>query len=75
MHLQRTHDRVCEKTGLTFQIYAWRHTFATRFAEKTKDLSTLSTILGHLPSAGLRMVLKYVHPTAEQQKRTMVEYD
>ena len=74
VYLQRGHDRVCRKAGLNFQIYAFRHTFATRFAEKTKDLSTLSTILGHSPSAGLRMVLKYVHPTAEQQRRTMAEY-
>ena len=74
MHLQRGHDRVCRKAGLHFQLYTFRHTFATRFAEKTKDLSTLATILGHAPSAGLRMVLKYVHPTAEQQKRTMAEY-
>ena len=72
--LQTTHDYVCKKAGLHFQIYAFRHTFATRFAEKTKDLTTLATILGHSPSAGLRMVLKYVHPTAEQQKRTMAEY-
>ena len=72
--LQTAHDNVCQKADLHFQIYAWRHTFATRFAEKTKDLTTLATILGHSPSAGLRMVMKYVHPTAEQQKRTMAEY-
>ena len=72
--LQTPHDLVCRKANLHFQMYAFRHTFATRFAEKTKDLPTLATILGHTPSAGLRMVLKYVHPTAEQQKRTMAEY-
>ena len=55
--LQTPHERVCRKARLNFQMYAFRHTFATRFAEKTKDLPTLATILGHVPSAGLRMVL------------------
>jgi integrase len=49
------------EADLRFVMYDLRHTFATRMAAAGVPLSTLAKILGH---SSLRMVMKYVHPTA-----------
>jgi len=79
--LNNAHDRLCrlaEADGISFDfvLYDLGHTFATRRATATHgdrfDLASLAAILGH---NSLRMIQKYVHPTAEHQRELMQKYD
>jgi integrase len=69
--LNNAHDAVCAKAGLSFVLYDLRHTFATRMAEAGVDLATLAAILGH---SSIRIVQRYVHPTAEHKPTAMAKY-
>jgi len=69
--LNNAHDAVCTKGGLSFCLYDFRHTFATRMAEAGIDLATLAAILGH---GSIRIVQRYVHPTAEHKRAAMAKY-
>jgi integrase len=67
------YDRVCaeaSKAGVafTFVLYDSRHTFATHIAQAGIDLA----ILGH---SSIRLVQRYVHPTAEHKRSAMLQYD
>jgi len=75
--INSAHDRLVKaarREGITvnFVPYDFRHTFATRMAEKGIDLLTLAALLGH---DGIRCVQKYVHPTAEHKKKAMKRFD
>lgn len=70
--LNNSHDEVCREASVSFVPYDLRHTFATRLAESGCDLASLAAILGH---KGLRMVMKYVHPTAEHQRAAMKKFE
>ncbi|HEY4930112.1 MAG TPA: tyrosine-type recombinase/integrase [Terriglobales bacterium] len=79
--LNSSHDRLCHRAKadgvlFNFVLYDFRHTFATRRATATQgdrfDLASLAAILGH---SSLRMIQKYVHPTAEHQRALMQKYD
>jgi integrase len=71
------HDRLCAEASnagivFTFVLYDFRHTFATRIAQAGIDLATLAAILGH---SSIRLVQRYVHPTAEHKRTAMLQYD
>ena len=70
--LNGVHDTVCREAGLSFCLYDLRHTFATRMVEAGCDLPTLAGILGH---SSLRLVMRYVHPTAQHRKEAMKKYE
>jgi integrase len=75
--LNHAHDRLVEaaaKDEITINrvLYDLRHTFATRMAQAGIDLATLAAILGH---SSIRIVQKYVHPTAKHKKAAMARYD
>ncbi|KNY29233.1 integrase family protein [Pseudobacteroides cellulosolvens ATCC 35603 = DSM 2933] len=47
-NVQRSFYRLANKAGITgATVHSLRHTFATRFYEDTRDLKTLSELLGH----------------------------
>lgn len=70
--LNNQHDKVIAETALSFTIYDLRHSFATRMAEAGVDLPSLAAILGH---SSLRILQRYVHPTAEHKKIAMQRYE
>jgi site-specific recombinase XerD len=75
--LNSAHDRLVEKAAeagvkIDWVLYDLRHSFATRAAQAPIDLATLAAILGH---SSIRLVQKYVHPTAEHKKTAMVRYE
>ena len=75
--LNSAHDRILRQAredGIIFNfvLYDLRHTFATRLAQAGIDLATLAAILGH---NSIRIVQRYVHPTAEHKKAAMLRYD
>lgn len=59
-----------ESFGLV--LYDFRHTFATELAQAGVDLATLASILGH---SSIRIVQRYVHPTAEHKKNAMIRFE
>jgi Site-specific recombinase XerD len=69
--LNNAHQRVLEDTGLRFVMYDFRHTAATRWAERGMPLATLARILGH---SNLRSVMKYVHPSQEHMDEAMLRF-
>lgn len=69
--LQNTHDRICVEAGVSFVIYDFRHTFATRMIASGVDAPTVAAIMGH---SGLRTIFRYVHPTADMQRNAMAKF-
>ena len=55
-----------------FSLYSLRHTFATWFYDKTKDLVALKQVLGH---SDLRTVLRYVNDPQTRMDKAMEAYE
>jgi integrase len=78
LRLNGAHDRACKedaknkRKALCFVLYDWRHTFATRLAQAGIDLATLAAIIGH---SSIRIVQRYVHPTADHKRNAMERYE
>lgn len=73
VQLDHTHDSVCQDAGVSFVLYDFRHTFATRqLVEAKTDMASLAAIMGH---SSLRVLQKYLHPTAEHQRQAMKQYE
>ena len=74
--LNGAHDNVCAETKkqhpLHFVLYDWRHTLSTEMAQAGVDLVTLAAILGY---SSLRVVQKYVHPTADHKRQAMRTFE
>lgn len=69
--LNTTHDRICLHAGVSFVVYDFRHTFATRAIERGVPVAIVAAILGH---SSLRTIHRYVHPTADAQRAAMEQY-
>ena len=70
--VDNAHAAVLKATGLAFVIYDFRHTFATRFYEATRDVVALKEVLGH---ANLRTIMKYVHVSQDHVDGAMRIYE
>jgi integrase len=70
--LQGAHDKACREAGVSFVLYDLRHTFATRLADAGEPLATIAALLGH---SSLRVLHRYVHPSAESKRDVMKRYD
>lgn len=69
--LNNAHARILEDTELNFVIYDFRHTAATRWAERGMPLATLAKILGH---SNLRSVMRYVHPSQDHMDEALLRF-
>lgn len=69
--LNNAHIRACQLAGVNFCPYDFRHTFATRMAERGMPLTTLAAILGH---GSLRCVMRYVHPSQAVMDEAMLRF-
>lgn len=67
--LSQKHLVVIGNLGFNFRLYDCRHTFATRAVQSGVDLLTLAYLLGH---SGLKMVMRYAHPS-EQMKAEAIK--
>ena len=72
VQIDHSHDTVCRNANVSFVLYDFRHTFATRMlVDAGVDMASLASILGH---SNMTILRKYVHPTAEHQASAMQKY-
>jgi integrase len=66
-------ETACRNAGITeFRFHDLRHTFATNFLRKTRDLRALQEILGH---SDIKMTEKYTHVVKEHLKERMDQFN
>ena len=69
--VEHAHQKILKRTGFRFVLYDFRHTCATRWAERGMGIETIARLLGH---ANLRTVMRYVHLSQEHLDRSMLLY-
>lgn len=72
--IQYRFKNILDQCGIEyFNFHLLRHAFATRCVSKGLDIKSLSEILGH---SNIQMTLNlYVHPTIQQKRKMMEQYD
>jgi integrase len=66
-------ETACRNAGITdFRFHDLRHTFATNFLRKTRDLRALQEILGH---SDIKMTERYSHVVKEHLKERMDQFN
>ena len=70
--LNTQHDALVERLKLSFVLYDFRHSFASRFVMNGGDIMTLKGILGH---SSTRVLERYVHINQEHQRKAMEQYE
>lgn len=68
---ENAHKKVLKRSGLAFVLYDFRHTAATRWAERGMGVETIARLLGH---GNLRTVMRYVHLSQEHLDRSRLLY-
>ncbi len=68
----KAHNAACERSGVEFDLYSLRHTFATRFYRQTKDIEALRRVLGH---ADLKTLLRYIHIDDNDVREAMAKFE
>ncbi len=65
---------IADQSGINKKIrnHAGRHTFATLFISKTKDVATLQRLLGH---SNISETMKYVHISREEINNQMTKFN
>jgi integrase len=62
-------DRACRRAKIfDFRFHDLRHTFASHFLMRTKDIKTLQEILGH---SDIKMTMRYSHVLDEHKRKAM----
>jgi integrase len=69
--IQNVHCNVLKEARLAFVVYDFRHTAATRWAERGMDIATLAKVLGH---ANLRSVMRYIHISQEHMDMAILRF-
>ena len=64
----RRHKAICQRLGLDFRLYDFRHTYGTRMAMAGVDLMTLRELMGH---SSITITQRYCHPTPEHKQQAI----
>jgi len=71
--IKRSFATACRKAGIEdFRFHDLRHTFASHFLMRTKDLKTLQEILGH---SDITTTMRYAHLLDEHKKEAMKRFE
>lgn len=71
--IKRSFATACRNAGIKdFRFHDLRHTFASHFLMRTKDLKTLQEILGH---SDITTTMRYAHLLDEHKKEAMKRFE
>ena len=67
-HLNAFYAKISKEIGINVSSHKFRHTMATKIANNTNNIKTLSQILGH---ADVATTMMYVHPNLENMRTSI----